>query len=273
MICFPNAKINLGLNVVEKRNDGFHNLETIFYPIGWHDTLEITESKDLEEPFKLSLSGIKIAGAKEDNLLYKAYELIKKQKNLPSINVHLQKNIPMGAGLGGGSADAAFFINLLDNRFSLNLSEETRIDIAKQLGSDCAFFINNKPVFASEKGDVFSELNLDLSPYYIAVIFPDVHSNTKDAYSLIKPQFPQRPVLEVIRQPIETWKDYLINDFETSIFKKYPEVQKVKQDLYDCGALYASMSGSGSAVYGLFKENPMIKHLDHFPHWVGKMMS
>lgn len=271
MICFPNAKINLGLNITEKRSDGFHNIETIFYPIGWNDALEIIESPNSSSDFNLHLSGIPIYGKIEDNLLYKAYYLIKKIKTLPSIQVYLHKTLPMGAGLGGGSADAAFFINLLNEQFTLQLSEHERIDIAKKLGSDCAFFITNKPVFAYDKGDVFKSVELDLSNYYIAIVHPNIHSNTKEAYRLIKPHLTKLSVLEVIKQPIQTWKTDLVNDFEISIFNKYPIVAKTKQDLYNCGALYACMSGSGSAVFGIFNQEPIINTLTHFPHWIGKM--
>jgi 4-diphosphocytidyl-2-C-methyl-D-erythritol kinase len=177
----------------------------------------------------------------------------------------------MGAGLGGGSADAAFFINLLNEQFELNITETKRIEIAKQLGSDCAFFIKNIPVFASQKGDVFTNIKLDLSHLCIAIIYPNVHSNTKEAYSLVKPQHPTKSLLEIIKQPISTWKNDLINDFETSIFNLYPVVEKTKNDLYELGALYACMSGSGSAVFGLFQTEPNIKHLAQFPHWIGKM--
>ncbi|MES2515530.1 MAG: 4-(cytidine 5'-diphospho)-2-C-methyl-D-erythritol kinase [Bacteroidota bacterium] len=269
MICFPNAKINLGLHVTEKRNDGFHNIETIFYPVGWNDALEVIENKLQAKEFNLHLSGLAISGNTEDNLLYKAYTIIKQTKTLPAIDVYLHKTLPMGAGLGGGSADAAFFINLLNEQFALNFTDEERINIAKQLGSDCAFFIKNTPVFASQKGDVFSDITLDLSHLYIALIYPNLHSNTKEAYSLVKPQLPAQSLLEVIKQPISTWKTDLINDFEKSIFSLYPIVEKTKHDLYECGAVYACMSGSGSAVFGLFESEPPIK--TEFPHWIGKM--
>lgn len=271
MICFPNAKINLGLNITEKRSDGFHNIETIFYPVGWNDALEVIVAKDSVHDFHLHLSGLPISGNLEDNLLYKAYQLIKQSKPLPAINVYLHKTLPMGAGLGGGSADAAFFINLLNEQFKLNLSETERIEIAKQLGSDCAFFIKNTPVFASQKGDVFTDIDLNLSHLYIAIIYPNVHSNTKEAYSLVKPQQPTKSLLDIIKQPVSTWKTELENDFETSIFNLYPIVEKTKNDLYELGAVYACMSGSGSAVFGLFEKEPDIKHLNQFPYWIGKM--
>ncbi len=271
MICFPNAKINLGLNITEKRSDGFHNIETIFYPIGWNDALEIIMNETSSKEFNLNLSGLAIAGNIEDNLLYKAYQIIKQTKTLPHIDVYLHKTLPMGAGLGGGSADAAFFINLLNEQFDLNFNETERIDIARQLGSDCAFFIKNTPVYATQKGDVFTDIKLDLSHLYIAIIYPNVHSNTKEAYSLVKPQQPIKSLLEIIKQPIASWKNDLVNDFEKSIFNLYPIVEKTKNELYELGAAYACMSGSGSAVFGLFEKEPDIKHLTQFPHWVGKM--
>ena len=223
------------------------------------------------EEFNLHLSGLPISGNTTDNLLYKAYQIIKQTKTLPNIDVYLHKTLPMGAGLGGGSADAAFFINLLNEQFNLNFTEPERTDIARQLGSDCAFFIKNKPVFASQKGDVFTDIELDLSHFYIAIIYPNIHSNTKEAYSLVKPHQRNFSLLEIIKQPISTWKTDLVNDFEKSIFSSYPVVEKTKKDLYELGAVYSCMSGSGSAVFGLFETEPNIKHLAQFPHWVGRM--
>lgn len=270
MICFPNAKINLGLNITGKRPDGFHNIETVFYPINWNDALEIMENKKSSSEFSLHLSGIPINGNPEDNLLYKAYQLIKKEVDLPFVDVYLHKNLPMGAGLGGGSSDAAFFINLMNEQFTLNLSEAKRIEIAKQLGSDCAFFIKNKPVFAYEKGDMFKEIDLDLSQYYVAVVYPNVHSNTKEAYSLVKPVLPQKSILEILRQPIETWREGLKNDFEQSIFSKYPVVEQIKNEFYKLGALYACMSGSGSAVFAIFESQPDLNQFKVYPYHYSK---
>ena len=271
MICFPNAKINLGLRVTEKRSDGFHNIETIFYPTPWNDVLEIIENKHAPNDFNLHLSGLLISGNITDNLLYKAYQLIKQKKTVPNIDVYLYKNIPMGAGLGGGSADAAFFINLLNEQFNLNLSIDDKFEIAKKLGSDCAFFIANKPVLATEKGDVFKNITLDLSHLYIAIVFPNIHSNTQEAYSLIKPKIQETSLLHIINQPTEDWKNLLINDFEESIFSKYPLVGEIKNTLYNQGAIYASMSGSGSAVFGLFKTEPKSTDFGQFTNWIGKM--
>lgn len=272
MICFPNAKINLGLSITEKRPDGFHNIESVFYPIAWNDALEVIESPEAAADFTLRLSGLPVPGTVEDNLLYKAYTLLSAKCALPKLTVYLHKALPMGAGLGGGSADCAFLINQLNTQFGLGLTEEERLGLVRPLGSDCAFFIKNKPVYAYEKGDVFKELSLDLSAYHIAVIFPNVHSNTKEAYSLVKPAKPSSSLLETLQQPIRSWKDKLVNDFEASIFAKYPVVEQTKQDLYKAGAIYASMSGSGSAVFGLFEHAPEIGSLASFPHWVGRML-
>lgn len=257
MLIFPNAKINLGLHVTEKRKDGFHNIETIFYPIDWCDALEVIETKNKDLPFEMSMSGLSVLGDVKSNLIYKAWEQLAQLKNIPPLSVHLHKHIPMGAGLGGGSADGAFFLNLMNSQFDLNLTETTLISIANSLGSDCAFFLKNQPVIATQKGNVFSEIKIDLSKYFILIVFPSIHSNTKDAYDGITPQFPIIKLEEIIETvPIEEWKHHLVNDFENSIFKKFPEVKMLKENLYAKGALYASMSGSGSAVFGIFENEP-----------------
>ncbi len=254
MIDFPACKINLGLNITEKRPDGFHNIETVFYPIKWTDALEIIEGG--YRPFELFISGIKVEGNTEENLIFKAYKLLSELQKLPPLKVYLHKVLPMGAGLGGGSSDAAFFLKLANKQLKLNLSTEKLTEMARKMGSDCAFFIQNDPVFAMGKGDEFERVNVDLSGHYILVVYPNIHSNTKEAYDGVVPVPPKKSVKEIIAQPIETWKNELVNDFENSIFKKYPEIEKLKQQLYDSGALYASLSGSGSAVFGIFKEVP-----------------
>ena len=257
MICFPNAKINLGLNIVEKRSDGFHNIETVFYPINWCDALEAIENKQYkngDEKLKLTTSGIFIGNNTKDNLIYKAYNLLDTKYNLPPVISHLHKVIPMGAGLGGGSADGVFFIKLVNEKFNLNLTTEEQIHIAKQLGSDCAFFIENKTVFASGKGDVFTEVKVDLSMYHIVVVYPAIHSNTAEAYKGIIPAKPNKYMQTILCSNIKTWKNDLVNDFEKVIFVRYPEIEKVKNTLYNKRALYAAMSGSGSAVFGIFEK-------------------
>ena len=272
MIYFPNAKINLGLYITEKRPDGFHNIESVFYPVAWTDALEIVETPNATKEFNLELSGLPIAGNAGDNLLYKAFYLIKEKRKIPKITVYLYKALPMGAGLGGGSSDCAFFINALNTQFDLKLSEEERISLVRPLGSDCAFFIKNKPVFAWQKGDEFKPIELNLSAYYIAVVFPDVHSNTKDAYSLVKAEKPVTSLLQLLNEPLANWKNNIKNDFETSVFAKYPVVKTIKEELYNSGAIYASMSGSGSAVFGIFESLPNIGQLSKYPNWIGKML-
>jgi 4-diphosphocytidyl-2-C-methyl-D-erythritol kinase len=257
MLNFPNCKINLGLHVTEKRADGYHNIETVFYPLNWCDVLEIIESRDTSNPFAWSQSGIAISGNTEDNLIYKAWKLINEHVTLPPIKVHLHKTLPMGAGLGGGSSDAAHFINLADTKFQLHLGADLKLKIASQLGSDCAFFIKNTPIFAQGRGDEFSAIHVDLSPYFILLVYPAIHSNTKKAYEGLIPKKPLDNLREVITSsPITKWKDLLVNDFEASLFKKYPEIEVLKTNLYTSGAVYASLSGSGSSVFGIFKDTP-----------------
>lgn len=259
MLVFPNCKINLGLHVIRKRPDGYHDIETVFYPVSWCDALEIIETKNAGQPFEWSQSGIKVDGRAEDNIIYKAWKIIASQKELPAIKVHLHKNIPMGAGLGGGSSNAAAFINALNQKFNLGYSHQEKIDLAAQLGSDCPFFINSSPTLATGKGDVFLGLQADLSAYYILLVYPNVHSNTKEGYDGLAPKQPQQDLRQLIEtQPISSWKDLLVNDFEPSIFKKYPAVEALKNGLYAAGALYACMSGSGSTVFGIFNKAPAL---------------
>ncbi|MGZ3863912.1 MAG: 4-(cytidine 5'-diphospho)-2-C-methyl-D-erythritol kinase [Bacteroidia bacterium] len=267
MICFPNAKINLGLNITEKRADGFHNIETLFYPIQWRDSLECIENmgyKKGDDKIKLSLSGIGLGGNTQNNLVAKAYRLLDEKHQLPPIKAHLHKAIPMGAGLGGGSADCAFFIKLLNEKFELKITVKEQLNFARQLGSDCAFFIENKPVFASEKGDVFSKADVDLSKYFIVVVYPAIHSNTAEAYKGIIPAKPAEPLKKIIAGGIKTWKNNLVNDFEKNLFVRYPALEKIKVDFYNGGALYAAMSGSGSAMFGVFGKEVDVKQFN-FP--------
>lgn len=259
MVVFPNCKINLGLHVLKKRPDNYHDIETAFYPIGWKDILEITENNNKTEGFIMSLSGIKIEGGLQSNLIYKAWKIMSEKKQVVPVMVHLHKNIPMGAGLGGGSSDAANFINLFDQKFNLGFTQQEKTQIAAELGSDCSFFLDNKPVYATEKGDKFKPININLSAYYILIVNPGIHSDTKSAYDGLIPRVPEIGLLDVLKdQNFENWKKNLLNDFESSIFKKYPEIANLKKQLYDSGAAYASMSGSGSSVFGIFTFEPKI---------------
>lgn len=274
MITFPNAKINIGLNIVEKRADGFHNIESVFYPTGLCDALEIIENTAVAaDRFTMTASGITIPGNINDNLCYYAYQAIAQDYALPAVSVHLHKHIPVGAGLGGGSADAAFFIRLLNDKFGLGLSWGEMHHYARQLGSDCSFFISNKPAFAEGKGDEYESLNLNLAGYYIALVYPNIHINTAKAYSGVKPGRPARSLeQDILSLPAEEWKNCIHNDFEDSIFPQFPEIKNIKEKLYAQGALYASMSGSGSALYGLFKEQTDLKKkFENYFVWEGEL--
>jgi 4-diphosphocytidyl-2-C-methyl-D-erythritol kinase len=252
MIVFPNAKINIGLNITERRPDGYHNLETVFYPLMIRDALEVIESKELS----FQSSGIAIPGDSNNNLCLKAYHLIKQDFDIPPVSIHLHKHIPIGAGLGGGSADAAFFIKLINETFKLGLTPDAMMDYARQLGADCAFFINNDPVYAYDKGDQFEPVNLDLSAYNLVLVMPPVHVSTAEAYSGIKPSPARYSLKELIKQPVSQWREVIKNDFEAHIFKAHPEIREVKEALYSNGALYACMSGSGASVFGIFERLP-----------------
>ena len=259
MLCFPNAKINIGLNIVEKRGDGFHNIESIFFPVKLCDVLEaiVDESSPIGS-VSFASTGIAIPGNAADNLCVKAYHLISKDYPMSALKIHLHKVIPIGAGLGGGSSDAAFFINLLDELFELNLPWGEKHHYARQLGSDCPFFIANKPAFAFERGDKLDFLDVNLKGYHLVLIHPGIHVSTPLAYSLVKPAKPQTSLKELIQLPVEEWKGKIINDFEKPVMEKFPEIARIKDELYKAGAVYASMSGSGSAVFGVFKDKPAL---------------
>ena len=249
MLTFPNAKINIGLNITEKRPDGYHNLETIFYPIELCDALEFIKE---EEETKFNCSGLEIEGESNNNLIMKAYRLLKEEFDLPSINIHLHKTIPMGAGLGGGSADAAFMLKMLNKEFSLELSAQELEKRASKLGADCAFFIENKPTLAKGIGNIFEPTTINLAGYHIILIKPNVHVSTAEAYGGCKPQRWTTPLEEAIKRPITEWKDCIFNDFEKTVFIAHPELAEIKEMLYRKGAIYAAMSGSGSTIYGIF---------------------
>ena len=256
MIRFPNAKINIGLSVVEKRPDGYHNIETVFYPLTVEDALEIVPSPDNQT--ELHLSSNWNFSHNQDNLVIKAYQLLSQHFQLPPLHFYLHKVIPSEAGLGGGSSDAACTLKMLDEMFNLALSKRQLHDFAEKLGADCPFFIENIPVFATGKGNVFQNIKLDLSSYKILLVKPSCSVNTKEAYNNIVPKKANCFFPEAVKQPVSEWKDFIFNDFEPFAFKKHPEIQHLKETLYEKGALYASMSGSGSAVYGIFDQLPQI---------------
>lgn len=263
MILFPNAKINLGLHITEKRSDGYHNLETLFYPIPLQDALEVHPlPADSDQPYLLHTSGVEVAGAAADNLVVKAYLLLRQTFDLPPIEIHLFKQIPSGAGLGGGSSDAAFMLKLLNERFELNQTAEQLEALAATLGADCAFFIRNQPTFASGIGNIFSPVSLSLAGYQLLLIKPAIFVSTRDAFAQITPQPPLHSLQEVITQPISSWKELLINDFEKSVFPQFPLIGALKEELYQQGAIYASMSGSGSSVFGLFAPDATLPEME-----------
>ena len=257
MICFPNAKINLGLYIVSKREDGYHNIETIFYPIELKDALEVLPSEN-KDAYKLFSTGIDVGANPESNLVIKALNLMRVQKHIPTIDIHLLKKIPSGAGLGGGSSDGAFMLNLLNDTFSLGYTNDELHQFAVELGADCAFFLNNKPAFASGIGDKLENIELSLKQYYMVVVKPNIFVSTKEAFAEVVPEKPEVSLKEIVKLPVHEWRKYMHNDFEPSIFKKYPAIAQIKQTLYNNGALYASMSGSGTSVYGFFDKKPTL---------------
>ena len=267
MINFPNAKINLGLNIISRRSDGYHNIETIFYPIDLFDALEIVpmkkdeiETNTISSQYRFFQSGLEIDADNENNLVIKALNLIKQEKEIPSIDIHLLKKIPLGAGLGGGSSDAAAMLHLLNNKFKLGYSEAELMTKASILGADCSFFIKNKPTLATGIGNVFEDIELDLKQYAMVVVKPNIYVNTKEAYSMIVPKMIEISLKEIIKMPIEEWREVMKNDFETPIFEKFPQIRNLKERMYDLGAIYAAMSGSGSSVFGIFESLPQIEN-------------
>ena len=252
MILFPNAKINLGLHVLSKRKDGYHDIETCMVPIPLFDALEII----LDKKTTFTSTGLEIPGNEKDNLILKALKLIRKDFNeLPPVNIHLHKNIPMGAGLGGGSADAAFALKLYNNLFDLFLEDWFLEDYAAVLGSDCPFFIENTPKIATGRGEVLEEVKVNLKGKWILLVNPKLHIGTKEAYAGLTPKLPDHSIKDLLPNR-DLWKEHLVNDFETSIFKIYPQIDELKKEMYERGAFYAAMSGSGSTVFGLFDEEP-----------------
>ena len=261
MLCFPNAKINIGLKVVEKRPDGFHNLETVFYPIGLKDALEVVPNQD-GNAYSIHVTGLNVKDMQSDpeaNIVTRAYRLLQKDFDLIPLSVFLHKAIPTGAGLGGGSSDAANALVLIQKMNKLHLTDAVLEQYSAQLGADCAFFIKNNPIFATGIGTSFEDVSLTLAGLHLILIKPDIHVSTPEAYSMVKPAKPERSLKELIENPLETWKDAVVNDFEASVFAKYPKIASIKDTLYRKGAIYASMSGSGSSVFGLFKEQIELK--------------
>lgn len=266
MIQFPTAKINIGLNVTKRRADGFHDIQSVFVPVALKDALEIIEHKTGVKAVEFTSSGIDIPGKSDDNLCCKAYYLIAADYPLPNVKIHLHKNIPIGAGLGGGSADAAYVILLLNDMFALNMTESQMENYAKKLGSDCPFFVRNKIAYVEGTGTELEPFSLDLEGYYIALVNPNIHINTGKAYGKMTPKLPSKSLNEALKVlPMTEWRTAIHNDFEDVVFLEYPEIKEIKEKLYQHGASYAAMSGSGSTVYGIFKKATDITSL--FPSY------
>ena len=256
MILYPNAKINLGLNIISRRPDGYHDIETVFYPIPLQDALEVKAS----DHFSFRLSGNQLDCAAGDNLVIRVLQMVEADYKLPELDVHLFKHIPSGAGLGGGSSDAAFMMKLLNEQFELGMSEDEMETRLSSLGADCPFFVRNRPVFATGIGNVFTPIDLDLKGWTLVLVKPDVNVSTRDAYAAVQPQQPALSLTEIVKKPVEEWQELMHNDFEISVFPRYPEIAALKDLLLDQGAVFAAMSGSGSAVYGLFRQP--LEHVD-----------
>lgn len=275
MVVFPNCKINLGLRILDKRPDGFHNLSTVFYPVPLKESLEIIRSETTDRQVQFSLSGNAIEGPEESNLCIKAYHLLKKDfPALPAIKMHLHKAIPSGAGLGGGSADGAFTLALLNQKFQLHLTQQQLIDYALQLGSDCPFFILNQPCIASGRGELMQPVALSLSGYHLVLVNPGIHINTGWAFTELKKYQPvqmEEGLDTIVTKPVNEWKGLLMNDFEQPVFAHHPEIKAIKEKLYNHGAVYAAMSGSGSTVFGVF--NKTFDSIDFPEHYFMKTLS
>lgn len=256
MIVFPNAKINIGLNIVNKRPDGYHDIETVFYPIDLCDCLEFVENSDGID--QLEITGAEIVCQPNDNLVIKALNILRQDFEIPALKIHLAKKIPTGAGLGGGSSDAAFMLKALNNNFNLGLTNENLTQKAATLGSDCAFFITNTPSFATGRGDIFTPINKINADIQIMAFKPKFSISTPTAYKKVKPQKPKASLTESFLLPVEKWKELIKNDFEQFLFPDYPELLDLKNRLYNCGAIYASMTGSGSAMFGIFKKGDIV---------------
>ncbi len=267
MISFPNAKLNIGLYVTDKRPDGYHNIETLFFPTKLCDVLEIIENKQSNKPYIWSDSGIKIDAKPEENLCIKALNLIKQDFEIPPVKIHLHKVIPFGAGLGGGSSDAAFTLKMLNEMFELGISNSKLAQYASILGADCAFFIYNTPHTAKGIGNELTPYSINLNGYYLMLIKPEVHISTPEAYRGISPKFPDTPLTQQLKLPISEWKNVIKNDFEDSVFPNHPKIKSIKTDMYNAGAIYASMTGSGAAVFGIFENEPDTKHANDCFVW------
>jgi 4-diphosphocytidyl-2-C-methyl-D-erythritol kinase len=270
MIVFPKAKINLGLRIRGKRTDGYHNIETIFYPVGIRDALEFVVSDSSVRKDIITVTGINTGSSPDDNLVMKTIRKLREQYSFPFLRIHLHKSIPIGAGLGGGSSDATHFLKALIKYFDLTINETNLKSITLELGSDCPFFIDETPAFATGRGEILKTINSVLYGYYLILLNPGVRIDTREAYQNCLPQEPITSLLKLIEQPVKEWKDSVLNDFEAFAFKKYPHIGEIKNELYSSGAIFSLMSGSGSSLYGIFPEKTKVPDkLKGFVIWEG----
>ena len=272
MIFFPNSKINIGLRITGNRDDGYHNIETIFYPVSLSDALEFVIPDQIIDKDIIKVTGIDTGGEPDDNLVIKALLKLRRKNHFPFLKIHLHKAIPAGAGLGGGSSDAACLLKVINRHFGLNIDNLNLKAMALELGSDCPFFIDCVPSLASGRGEIFTPVKAVLSGYYLVILNPGVGINTGEAYQNCRPGIPSTNLLQLIELPVVEWKGQIINDFEDFAIKKYPVIGNIKKALYDCNALFSLMSGSGSSVYGIFSDKPKLPDkLRDFVIWEGFM--
>ena len=271
MVIFPNAKINIGLNIISRRSDGYHNIESLFYPVGAMDALEFVKQQEAGDKDILTVSGLQTGCTADDNLVIKALALIREDYNIPALKIHLHKIIPAGSGLGGGSSDAAFLLKYLNRYFKLDIKLSRLSEMALQIGSDCAFFIKNEPAIVSGRGEILKDTTFSLEGKYILLVHPGIHVSTAEAYSLAEPRDSGPGISELIHKPLSSWKNIIRNDFQDIIINRHPLIGRIIDDMYEDGALYCSMSGSGSAVYGIFKTEPGSKKYGDYWKWSGPL--
>lgn len=270
MIYFSPAKINLGLQITERRQDGFHNLQSLMYPIPLCDLIEISQLPWQDTPLQFTQSGIGTGTTPENNLCIRAWDLMRSEVNIPPVAMHLHKQIPVGAGLGGGSSNASTVLKALNTLVDEPVSKEQLADFAATLGSDCPFFLQEGPMMMEGRGELLSHVSVSLSAFYLLVLFPEVHISTAEAYSKVTPALPEQQLRQLIEVPVHQWRDNLKNDFEPSLFEQYPQLHELKHGLYRAGALYAAISGSGSSLYGIFDSNPVLPgEIRKFVIWQG----
>lgn len=269
MTSFPNAKINIGLNITGKRDDGYHNIESLFYPVGVCDALEFVVKKSGDKSDELTVTGIKTDI--KDNLVIKALKILRKEYSIPHLRIHLHKAIPAGSGLGGGSSDAAFMLRYINRYFKIGIDSKKITDIAIQIGSDCPFFIRNKPAIITGRGEFITETDFSLAGKYLLLVYPGIHISTAEAYSLVIPRNAANSIIAGIKKPVRKWREYIQNDFQDTIIHRFPLIGEIIDNIYHEGALYCSMSGSGSAVYGIFDEFPGNNIYDSYWTWRGRL--